>query len=401
MKTLIELYDPKEPICNVISATMLRPDVIVMLGDGRILRQRHQKPLIRFLEQNGIDAAIRFEPCDLYDIRKTCEGIEALLEEYGEENCDIDVTGGGDTLLMAVGLCCGRHERLRAVAYRHGLGTLEWLWGVPREADRPFRMDVKSAMALAGGELKGTGHVDRNEIDAGMLCAIPSIFDVYLRHRDGWPEFVTYMQQIDERELSDAMETSVPRRRYVGGRYVQADTGILFDLEQVGVLSGVRVSSQECVFSVASPVYLRCLRDVGIWLELYLYATMHGMNAFDSIEINAVVSWDDDEGGAETINEIDLLATAGIGQLFISCKTAVPSTAALNEVATMTERFGGRCAVSVIATAHDLKKENPALYRRAAEMGVAVIDLEDLGRDALVARLREILKRFHRGIVRE
>ncbi len=398
MKTLIELYDVQEPICNVISAVVLQPDVIVMLGDRRILRQKHQKPLSRFFERNGIHAQLRFEPCDLYDIRKICDGIEALLEEYGEENCDIDVTGGGDTLLMAVGLCCGRHERLRAVAYRQSLDALKWLWGEPRELKRTFRMDVDGALALAGGELKGSGHVDRSELDADMLQAIPGIFDVYLHYRDEWPEFVMYMQQIDEQDLSDTMEITAPRRKYMGGRYVQANTGILFDLEQAGVLENVCVNSKECTFRVVSPVYFKCLRDVGVWLELYLYTVMSGMNAFDSIEINAVVSWDDDEGGVETINEIDVLATAGVGQLFISCKTAVPSTDALNEIATMAGRFGGRYAVPVIATAHDLKAENPALYRRAAEMNVAVIDLEDLKQDALVSRLEAILKRWNRGL---
>ena len=48
MRVLIELHDTLEPVENVITACVLKPDVLVLLGDRKIEKAKYRKPLLSF-----------------------------------------------------------------------------------------------------------------------------------------------------------------------------------------------------------------------------------------------------------------------------------------------------------------------------------------------------------------
>jgi len=72
----------------------------------------------------------------------------------------------------------------------------------------------------------------------------------------------------------------------------------------------------------------------------------------------------------------------------------VPDNAALNEIYTIARRFGGRYSIPVLATMCDLKSEAPAVFRRAVEMGIVVLDSDDLYEDALHKKLKTLCRRW-------
>ncbi|MEI3427884.1 MAG: hypothetical protein V8Q82_01320 [Christensenellales bacterium] len=61
--------------------------------------------------------------------------------------------------------------------------------------------------------------------------------------------------------------------------------------------------------------------------------------------------------------------------IFISCKTCDVKTEALNELAILRDRFGGQIARAAIVTA---ERGRAPMRHRAMELGIDVIDLEDL-----------------------
>ena len=75
--------------------------------------------------------------------------------------------------------------------------------------------------------------------------------------------------------------------------------------------------------------------------------------------------------------------------LFISCKTNDIKTEALNELAILRDRFGGKGAKAAIVTTSHC---NAAVRHRAAQLQIAVIDLEELNHSQLVSRLKVIMK---------
>ena len=131
------------------------------------------------------------------------------------------------------------------------------------------------------------------------------------------------------------------------------------------------------------------LRDVGSVLELYSYKACLDAGIFNDVISSAVVRWDDTLGHSSVLNEIDVMAARGVIPLFLSCKACDIKTEALNELAILRDRFGGKGAKAAIITTESC---NAAARHRAAQLDIAVIDLEELKGDQLVQRLKVIMK---------
>ena len=131
------------------------------------------------------------------------------------------------------------------------------------------------------------------------------------------------------------------------------------------------------------------LRDVGSVLELYSYKACIDSGIFNDVISSAVVRWDEVLGHGSVSNEVDVMAARGIIPLFISCKACDIKTEALNELAILRDRFGGKGAKAAIVTTEPC---NAAARHRAAQLGIAVIDLEELKSGQMAQRLKVIMK---------
>jgi len=93
-------------------------------------------------------------------------------------------------------------------------------------------------------------------------------------------------------------------------------------------------------------------------------------------------------GHSSIINEIDVMSARGVVPLFISCKATDIKTDSLNELAVLRDRFGGKGAKAAIVTTEPC---SAAARHRGAQLGIAVIDLEELKNDRLTQRLKVIM----------
>ncbi len=132
------------------------------------------------------------------------------------------------------------------------------------------------------------------------------------------------------------------------------------------------------------------LRDVGSVLELYVYRSCLELGIFDDVRLSTIVDWEGVSGRNAVSNELDVACTKGVEPLFISCKTCDVKTEALNELAILRDRFGGQMAKAIIVTA---ERGSAAMRNRATELGVAVIDLNDLTNQRVDARLLRIAQK--------
>ena len=81
------------------------------------------------------------------------------------------------------------------------------------------------------------------------------------------------------------------------------------------------------------------------------------------------------------------MAVRGIQPVFISCKTNEIKTEALNELAILRDRFGGRGSRAIIVTSSNPTKSRSLMRMRAQELGIEVADWKELEQDRLVRRL--------------
>ena len=83
------------------------------------------------------------------------------------------------------------------------------------------------------------------------------------------------------------------------------------------------------------------------------------------------------------------MCTQGITPVFISCKTCMVHTEALNELAVLRDRFGGTIARAAIVTAEPARHQT---RNRAAELNIRLIDLNILQEGAVADSLRSLMK---------
>ena len=214
-----------------------------------------------------------------------------------------------------------------------------------------------------------------------------------LRNRRDWTNIITYMQRVSPGEYGQTPSMNV-RGSYAvkgerGGR-ICAKEDALRAFERIGFIRDLDIVPGERVSFRFRDVNTRAwLRDVGSVLELYVYKACRDADIFDDIISSAVVRWDEVLGHASVINEIDVMATRGVVPLFISCKVSDIHTEALNELAILRDRFGGKGAKAAIVSTG---RCNAAARHRAAQLGIAVIDRDELETGKLVYRLKVIMK---------
>ena len=84
------------------------------------------------------------------------------------------------------------------------------------------------------------------------------------------------------------------------------------------------------------------------------------------------IDWDgviEAGGNRDVLNEIDVMSIRNNRPTFISCKIGNVDQMALYELETVANRFGGKYAKKVLATAQELSATH---MRRAEEMGIEV-----------------------------
>ena len=390
MNTLIELYDERA-IENVLAADMFRPHRIVFLCPAEVAQSRErQEQIAAFFRHRGWKPELVFLETSLYKVERILRQLLAISEKFPD--CAMDVTGGSDAELFAAGLFAAQ-AKVSAFTYSRRKNRFYNISGAEFAENLPCDIlySVEDFFLMAGGTLL-PGRVD-NSVLKEYLEDIDPFFDCFLRHRRDWTNLVTYMQRVSPAEAGQVPSMEV-RGSYVvkgerGGR-ICAKEEALRDFQRIGFLRDLEIVSGEQVsFRFRDANTRAWLRDVGSVLELYVYKACRDAAIFNDIISSAVVRWDEVLGHSSVINEIDVVATRGVVPLFISCKVSDVKTEALNELAILRDRFGGKGAKAAIVSAGQC---NAAARHRAAQLGIAVIDRDELETGKLVYRLKVIMK---------
>ena len=390
MNTLIELFDERA-IENVLAADMFRPQRIVYLCPTEVAQSReHQNQIGDFFRHRGWNPELVFVEASLYKVDRILRQLLAISEKYPD--CALDVTGGSDAELFAAGLFAAK-ANVRVFTYSRRKNRFYNISGAEFAENLPCDIlyTVKDFFMMAGGTLL-PGRVD-NGILKEYLDDIDPFFDCFLRHRHDWTNIITYMQRVSPAENGQIPPLDIQGNYTVkgerGGR-ISAKEEAMQDFRSIGFLHDLEIVSGEKVsFRFRDANTRTWLRDVGSVLELYVYKACLDAGIFNDIISSAVVRWDEALGHDSVINEIDVMAARGVVPLFISCKVSDIKTEALNELAILRDRFGGKGAKAAIVSTG---RCNAAARHRAAQLGIAVIDRDELESGKLVYRLKVIMK---------
>lgn len=390
MDTLIELYDERA-IENILAPDMFRPQRVIYLCPGEVARNRNrQEKLKAFFLRRGWEPELIFMEVSLFKADRILHQLLAIGAKYPD--CAVDVTGGSDAALFAAGMFSAQ-TGAPAFTYSRKKNRFYDISGAAFADDLNCTLSysVEEFFLMAGGTLL-PGRVD-NTILAKYMEDFEPFFSCFLRFRRQWPDIISYIQRISPSEYGRTPPLSVHGAYMVKGERGSknfANEAALEALAQIGFISKLEiVSGQSVSFQFRDTNIRAWLRDVGSVLELYAYKACMDAGIFNDVISSAVVRWDDTLGHSSVSNEIDVMAARGVIPLFLSCKTSDIKTEALNELAILRDRFGGKGAKAAIVTTEPC---NAAARHRAAQLGIAVIDLEELKGEQLVHRLKVIMK---------
>ena len=383
MKTLIEFYDER-PIENVLATETFQPEETVFICPPDVAKSRTiTRSLEKYFALRRCPSRISFVPVSLLDAVKVEKKLRQVLAAH--EDCAMDITGGTDAALFAAGAVSGDTPVFTYSRKRNAFFEIK---NAPFARNLPcdIRLDAEACFLMAGGAL-APGRAD-NAALAGREEQIDRLFAVYAAHRQIWNRQVSYFQKISS--------ASDPDLRAEGSRTCKADHGmvtaneeLLCDLRDGGLILDLKLDGDSVSFCFPDETVRFWLRDMGSALELRVYRACVAAACFDDVILSAVVNWEADGKKADAVtNEIDVMAVRGVQPVFISCKTCENKTEALNELAILRDRFGGKGSRAVIVTSANASRGRAVMRHRAAELDIEVIEWNDLRLDRLVARLR-------------
>lgn len=383
MKTLIELYDER-PLENVMSTEMFRPERTVYICQND-MDGKEKKALAAYFAHRGLDTKLEFVSADRYSSKDVYNTLKAAVDKYPD--CALDVSGGTDNALFAAGRLSAERE-LPVFTYSRKQNRYYGISNAPfaQKLDCTIEYAVEDFFLMAGGSMR-EGRVD-NAVLNSYLGYIDPFFAVYLRHRNDWGSMVSYMQRVSQIPKGEPVLLDIQGDYSVKGehgRRINADEALLSELEKIGFIRNLSIERGRSVsFSFMDSQVRTWLRDVGSVLELYVYKLCLDSGVFNDVRTSAVVDWESNVRRDSVTNEIDVMCVRGVTPMFISCKTCEVNTEALNELAILRDRFGGQGAKAAIVTT---KNSTVVTRNRATELGIEVIDLEDLKRASAGRRI--------------
>ncbi len=396
-RILLELYDYTDPISNLVAVIGLQPEKVFFFGElNRLQRPCHRQMLEKgvrvFCPQTDID----YLPGNPMDIDGMIERVGEIIERYTVDQCVVDLTGGHDLCLFAMGRIFERYG-IPMVAYKVGKHALINIT-VPNSWESmplKYKPTIQQMFAAVGGRLIRHGHLQLDDTRMVALKYALSVMDYLRKDATRWPHMVKYLQHALKTCPSESRIYSVGMVLAAGHSTVACPVDMMIRLRDMGILSHLTMNLNELHFSFSHPALSEVMTDYGSWLELYVYKLALDSRLFDQVDTSVVVSWDnDEEPGNDIENEIDVIAIRGMGQLFISCKIGTVDQYDLYELVTLTRRFGSRYAVAVLVTMKDLRDTSPNLMIRAERLGVIVLCGKDLNRNVFMKRLNAIAQRW-------
>ena len=390
METLIELYDER-PLENVLGVEMFRPRRVVYICPQAAARDELlHKTLRAYFSRRALQVELIFFKANVYDTDAVLTLLRTILARYPDSA--MDITGGTDAVLFAAGLLFAEND-IPVLTYSRRKNCFYDISGLSFSGALACRVSytVEDCFLMAGGSMR-PGRVD-NAILKKYLGDFDGFFRLYLKHRRRWIKTVTYMQRVSPTAEDGSFSLTVRGRFQVKGERssrIEAPVEVLEDLEKLGFLRDLNIVSDETVsFRFRDGQIRAWLRDVGSVLELYVYKACLDSGLFQDVRTSTVVDWEGDESGKTVSNELDVMCTRGVTPVFISCKTCDVRTEALNELAVLRDRFGGKMARAAIVTA---ERGGDAMRDRASELGITVIDLDDLKKGRIQKRLKTLMR---------
>lgn len=397
--TVIELFD-KTPLENIITSLALKPDRVVFITSDYRKTNRGVQIYKEILSGRGMNIDISIKSVVKNDLEDIVQSLCELICDP-EETYVVDISGGDESSLVAVGMILGSDAvigeeiyafRINAVS-RHGV-----LFQLV-ENDRRLRVErniydftyktqvyltAEENIRLNGGKVFAKGIKFRKGDSVGD--DIDRMWEICRRDPSGWNAKIGKLSGVVSR-LTENEDLFIVHEDSIGKGRNCADADLWNELVDTGliVIDKQRSDRGVYIFRYKNRITEECLNKAGSVLEYITYKAAincerDGIPLFDDAEVGIVIGWDSDPEG--TRNEIDCMLMCGCVPVFISCKNGDIKTDELYKLDAVSDKFGSgygkRALLSTVyfdenAKSYDGDRATQTLEDRAEDMGIRLV----------------------------
>ena len=375
----------REPIENVITCMHYQVDRVVFFGFYDTVREKKES-INAFLEKYCGVKSVVYHPLSEKDLQSTLATMRKEILREKEQGNDIyfDLTGGESLILTAFGMLSGEWDmpmhlfdipKNKLVELDEGAcGSLS-----KEVPEKKQKLTLDGLVYMHGGIINYRMQKQIKTTGPGEAGLIGKLWEVADRYDSIWNLFSGFVREI--LDAGDDLSVNCPTSRVTQAlrdKYTRLPgedlNGILDALARAGMILDLDYKNGQYRFSYKNRFVKECLWDGGSILELVVYE--EEKKTADDCRVGVHLDWDGEitspkEG--DVLNEIDVVALRGNIPTFISCKSGklegAKALAALYELETVADRFGGKYAKKVLVITKPLSE---AYVKRAKEMGIEI-----------------------------
>ena len=372
MGTLIEFYD-KDALKNISAVLALKPERVVFLYDNGIEDMECFRSLEKCFVRNILAIKMETYPVNSMSIEDVYYKIVNVEKSY--PGCMIDLTGGSELMIIA-GYKAGSQLGLKMlyVDIVHGQ-----IWNLEDKNDvvKTVKLSLHDFLDVKGAQLLGNSHLLPKEKDEKKILAMCRYLFENLKK---WKSTCRYIQQAhavlgqSSEDLYFRCASSLADR----SGSVSPDRAMLYTFSRHGFIRNLDITKERIIFHFTSPAAKQYMMNFGVWLELFVYIHAKRVKEFDDAILGAVIDWNAYDGTTVVGNEIDVMVSHESMPVFISCKMRDCGTADINELLVAKKRLGGWFSKGILVSYGNDKKEKTGTYKRAKELGIDILDKEDI-----------------------
>ncbi len=411
---LIELFD-RTPVDNIITTLALKPDRTVFFSTDIKKACRALPRFRKICEGRGICTDFSVKGVSKNDLEDVTDALCDVISDPGNIKGQIvvDISGGDDGTLVAVGMVFGMMNDNRLHAFRINpisrRGILYDYTGRDngrlkierRVYDFTYNTQVyltcEEDIILHGGKL--ISHGLTFELTDPLTNDVEELWNICRDDPAGWNNRIGHFSAALIRFAPESDCRVLPRSAFSKSKN-SVDLDLWNELVDKGfvLIDEKRSAGDSIFFRFKNKLTEECLTKAGSILEYrtYLGAKRAKIDdggdflpMFSDVRVSVVIGWDED--GEYTVNEpgtqneIDCIAMAGVRPIFISCKNGDVKSDELYKLQTVSKEFGSDYAGSALISTvyfdesagvwggYGGNKTTSSLKDRAAEMGIRLL----------------------------
>lgn len=238
------------------------------------------------------------------------------------------------------------------------------------------RLSIKEMVNLSGASLISSMHLLPDMNNKEITRTVLSVVDEAINNYHGFTNFISLTMQIIARNTLKLSENDI--------KHI-INNPIYHIMHKYDILE-----IRDGELYIANDYYKELLKNAGAWLETYLYIRIMESNEFDDCTMSSVIEFKDSDVRVPISCEIDVIVMKDNHLGLVSCKSNKVDTDAINEIKVHNTVFGNHLSKAVIFTADDMNIKNPAIFKKAEELDVRVIDITAIRNHAVPLVMNKI-----------